>query len=457
MSVVTARPDGFAVTIADLGSAAAAFARLHADGAAAVAATAATLASGAGMAGDDLVLAAWRVRYDPMAAALWGAVSSAGRVLGDIAVRLTDTGNAYLAGEHAATPGASGAAGLLPPIGVGGGGAAAPPPSTGPDGIPDFLAEFFPGGDPSRLRAASTAWSNLAGDLDGIARAGDASFRSLISANSGAAFSAMRSFWERHYVDCGTDQLFNAVANGARTLDRSCGSLAELIERTRASVLGVASEAAHSMEPLEPIAKVLGPLTRGITQLELFLGRSATAFDLLQGYRDNYLRQLRRIVDDLWPQDQAQLELLAHPPPRPERSVEPDLRDVDEVLTADLRGTAWDHVIGDHPKPDAIRVTPDRVEYILDGDSLGGGGHGPGTGMPDKSEFPATWDDAKIIASSLSVARDPSSISDVDAWGRRVVVGVRHGVQIVVIVDEGGQIVTAYPEAGPGVVRNPSK
>lgn len=455
MSVMTVRADGFAVTVADLGSAAAAFARLQADGSAAVAAASAALAPCAGMAGDDPVLARWRERYDPMAAALWGAVGAATRLLGDIAVRLTDTGNAYLAGEHAATPGAAGAAGRLPPVGLRAGGSAAPPSSTGPDGIPDLVAEFFPGGDPGRLRAAAAAWAALAAELDGIGRAGDAAFRGLIAANSGATFSAMRGFWERQYADCGTDPLLNAVPLAARQLERSCGSLAELIEWTRAAVLGVPAEAAGSMAPLGPIAKALGPVTRGITEVELYLGRGALAVAFLNSYRSMYFTRLRRLVDDLWPADQARLERLADPPPRPERSVDPDLTDVDEVLTTGLQGSKWDQVAGDHPTPDAIHLTEERVVHILDGEPSGGGGHASGVGRPNKSEFPPEWSDGRILANALSVARDPDSISEPNHWGRRELIGVREDVEIFVVVGRDGRVVTAYPLNGPGVVRNP--
>lgn len=449
------RTDGFAVTIADLGSAAAAFARLQADGSAAVAAASSVLSSCAGMAGDDPVVARWRERYDPLTAALWAAIGASERMLGDIAVRLTDTGNAYLAGEHAATPGVSRAPARLPPVGVRDGvSAAAPPPCTGPDGIPDFLAEYFPGGDPPRLRSAAAAWAALATELDDVGRAGDAAFRSLVDANSGATFSAMRTFWARQYVDCGTDPLFNAIALAARQLERSCGSLAELIERTRAAVLGVIGEASKSMEPLEPIAKALGPLTRGVTVVELFIGRTALAFDYLENYRDIYLAQLRRLVDDLWPEDQARLERLADPPPRPQRSAEPELVDVDEVLGVGLRGTTWDQVTSDHPTPDNIHLTPERVVHILDGD-ISGGGHAPGAAIPGKSEFPLSWSDARILANATSIARDPDLISEPNKWGRREVTGYRDGVEIVVVVDEDGLIVTAAPATGPGIFHNP--
>jgi hypothetical protein len=72
--------------------------------------------------------------------------------------------------------------------------------------------------------------------------------------------------------------------------------------------------------------------------------------------------------------------------------------------------SGWDSVdTDDRPQLDALHVSPERREHILDGDAdgNGGGGHRHGVGKPGKTEFPASWDDKKIIDALLDVARRP--------------------------------------------------
>src|SRR4029079_7151233 len=76
---------GFAVRIDDLRAAAAAFARRRVDAEGLLAANG--LGDSAGMAGRDPVLAAWRARYDAVAAAEWAAAPAAAATLGAIATK----------------------------------------------------------------------------------------------------------------------------------------------------------------------------------------------------------------------------------------------------------------------------------------------------------------------------------------------------------------------------------
>src|SRR5207244_4124986 len=67
-----------------------------------------------------------------------------------------------------------------------------------------------------------------------------------------------------------------------------------------------------------------------------------------------------------------------------------------EAVDADRSG--WDSVDAeDRPNAEDIHITPERTTHILDGDANGGGGHRHGTGIPGKTEFPASWDDKKVI------------------------------------------------------------
>ena len=59
-----------------------------------------------------------------------------------------------------------------------------------------------------------------------------------------------------------------------------------------------------------------------------------------------------------------------------------------------------------HPVPDSIRLPPERVRHILDGDRWGGG-HRHGTGRPGKAEFPASWDDEQTIGHIMDLPDAP--------------------------------------------------
>jgi Bacterial EndoU nuclease len=114
----------------------------------------------------------------------------------------------------------------------------------------------------------------------------------------------------------------------------------------------------------------------------------------------------------------------------------------------------------DRPPPDGFRVSPERMTHILDGDpGDGGGGHRSGTGKPGKTEFPASWDDRKIINTALDVARDPDRSPVRQDWNDSwLCTGTRDGVDVSVVVLRSGEILTSWPEEGsPGVVRNPKK
>ena len=100
------------------------------------------------------------------------------------------------------------------------------------------------------------------------------------------------------------------------------------------------------------------------------------------------------------------------------------------------------------------RISRERQRHILDGDATGGG-HGPGRGIPGKSEFPSRWSDRQVINYISDIIKDPRS-----RWtqqpGKPVrwrIEGRRNGVDIRVIVEPQGQgVITAFPTNRP---RNP--
>jgi Bacterial EndoU nuclease len=123
------------------------------------------------------------------------------------------------------------------------------------------------------------------------------------------------------------------------------------------------------------------------------------------------------------------------------------------------QSSAWDDVpTADHycrPARDSLLLPPERTAHILDGDRWGGG-HRHGTGRPGKTEFPAGWDDERIIGQIVDVARFPDARPVLQANHRWRAQGERDGVAITVVVHPDGRIWAAWPEEGsPGVIRNP--
>jgi hypothetical protein len=134
----------------------------------------------------------------------------------------------------------------------------------------------------------------------------------------------------------------------------------------------------------------------------------------------------------------------------------------DDHHAADSRTdhSGWDSVDEtNRPPVEAIRVSPERTTHILDGELSGGGGHRHGIGSPEKTEFPASWDDKKIMSNVLDIAQRPDGPPVLQQWNNRwVCTGTRDSVEVSVIVLRSGEVWTAWPEEGsPGVVRNPKK
>jgi hypothetical protein len=90
-------------------------------------------------------------------------------------------------------------------------------------------------------------------------------------------------------------------------------------------------------------------------------------------------------------------------------------------------------------------------KHILEGEGDGRGGHRAGTGIPGKSEFPASWSDQKILEAVSDVATSPNSSHMPGPRGRTVSEGSIDGIDIRT-VSEPGRIVTGYPTNTP---RNP--
>ncbi|MET8307246.1 EndoU domain-containing protein [Micromonospora sp. NPDC005173] len=105
-------------------------------------------------------------------------------------------------------------------------------------------------------------------------------------------------------------------------------------------------------------------------------------------------------------------------------------------------------------------------KHIIEGDGGRQGGHLAGTGFSKKTEFPKSWDEAKILDAAHRVtqqgppAKGPYPTKDADGnpvWAYDYV-GVVDGVEVKTTVLADGEIRTAYPPdaSNPGVISNPA-
>ena len=102
---------------------------------------------------------------------------------------------------------------------------------------------------------------------------------------------------------------------------------------------------------------------------------------------------------------------------------------------------------------DSVSIPEDRARHILDGERRSGG-HRYGTGIPGKTEFPASWSDDDILEAIRQVAGTGTVDRPAHRDGDLVIVGEVNGVTIEVVVQPNGEVRTGYPLTGPGVRRN---
>ena len=111
-------------------------------------------------------------------------------------------------------------------------------------------------------------------------------------------------------------------------------------------------------------------------------------------------------------------------------------------------------------RPSEIQMmTDDDLEYILDGDEMGAGGHRSGAGIAGKSEFPSSWDEGKVRQAIEAILWGPVEPNITLSKDGVVFRGLIDGVIVAIPVHDYGrywEVATAYPLSGVGVVRNES-
>lgn len=93
----------------------------------------------------------------------------------------------------------------------------------------------------------------------------------------------------------------------------------------------------------------------------------------------------------------------------------------------------------------APQLTEKRREHMLHGDQSGGG-HLHGTGAPCKSEFPASWNEDKIVTTVTQMAANDNLGWQQQKNGNYVAEANEGQVRVRVVLNSNRtQIITAYP------------
>lgn len=99
-----------------------------------------------------------------------------------------------------------------------------------------------------------------------------------------------------------------------------------------------------------------------------------------------------------------------------------------------------------------IILSEQRVQHILYGDDTGGG-HMYGAGVPCKSEFPADWDEKRILGTVKRIAANDNLDWRQEDNGYFVTENMEDGVSVrVVLGPQKQRVITSYPT---NVSRNP--
>jgi hypothetical protein len=227
-----------------------------------------TLASSlhAGMAGNDGGAQKFGSKYDPAAKAVWKAFESACVVIGGISTGLVQTANNYLKAEHSSTAGKKSAHQPFP----------APPVAddifvTGPDpaegqshsSVPDWLAKYWPNGDPDALRQAAGAWRTAATGVDDLTQTLHGAVDSITENNNARDLRAMQAFWNSLAAPGDKTAILTGLHDACQSIGKACDAYAKAIDDARNNLKTALAEAGVAVVVTTVIGILLTPFTLG--------------------------------------------------------------------------------------------------------------------------------------------------------------------------------------------------
>jgi hypothetical protein len=227
-----------------------------------------TLASSvhAGMAGNDGGAGQFASKYDPAAKAVWQAFGAACRVIGGISKGLVQTANNYLKAEHASTPAGKGSATAYPDslaaedIFVTG---PDPAEGAGHSSVPDWLAKYWPNGDPGALRDAANAWRTARDGIYGVTQTLHGAVQSITANNNTQCLQAMSTFWDSLAKPGDKKAILSALHDACDSIAHACDAYAKAIDDARGNLETALAEAGIAVALTTIVGILLTPFTLG--------------------------------------------------------------------------------------------------------------------------------------------------------------------------------------------------
>ncbi|HEX3649739.1 MAG TPA: hypothetical protein VHV49_15045 [Pseudonocardiaceae bacterium] len=322
-----------------------------------------TLASSlhAGMAGNDGGAQKFATKYDPAAKAVWRAFESACIVIGGISTGLVQTANNYLKAEHASTADKKAAYQPYPE----------PPVAddiyvTGPDqaegqghsSVPDWLAKYWPNGDPDALRQAAGAWRTAADGINGVTQTLHGAVESITANNNTKCLQAMQAFWNSLAAPGDRTAILTGLHDACESIAKACDAYAKAIDDARGDLKTALAEAGIAVAVTTVIGILLTPFTLGGSDAGAGAADAAEVAAIAGPVAEEFEATVATEVGESIAADVAvDLESAADAVPDIE-AAEADTTDVDSTVDEELNQSE-----GDTPdEPNTPEQSPTEVE-----------------------------------------------------------------------------------------------
>jgi putative RNase toxin 28 of polymorphic toxin system len=303
-----------------------------------------------GMAGNDGGAQKFAARYDPAARAVWRAFGSAVRVIGGTAQGLVATANNYVkAEEHSTTGHKPGPAKYpLPPVAdditVGG---PDPAKGAGHSSVPDWLAQYWPNGDPDQLRAAATAWRTARDGVRDVTMTLHGAVVGITDYNNADDIVQMEAFWDTLAKPSDKNAVLTGLHDACDSIAKACDAYAKAIDDARSNLETALAEAGIAVALTTAIGILLTPITFGGSDVAAGAADAAEVAAIAAPLVEEFETTVAAEVSEAIAEDVAiDLEATAEAVPDIQ-AAEAEAEDVDAIVDQELEQT--EAASGDEP------------------------------------------------------------------------------------------------------------
>jgi hypothetical protein len=220
----------------------------------------------AGMAGNDGGAQNFAAKYDPAAKAVWKAFESAIRVLGGTARGLVQTANNYVKAEEHSTAGKKPAGDKYPsPMVADDIWCSGPDPAEGEghSSVPDWLAKYWPNGDPDKLRDAAKAWRTARDGVRDVTTVLQNAVNSITDYNDADDLKHMQAFWDSLGKPGDKKAVLTGLHDACDSIANACDAYAKAIDDARGDLKTALAEAGIAVVLTTAVGILLSVFTLG--------------------------------------------------------------------------------------------------------------------------------------------------------------------------------------------------